>query len=382
MGVCIPEELGGAGADFVSYMLVLEEISRADAGIGVTVAVHSSAATVPILALRNRGAEGRARPAARTRGEDRRVRADRVGRRLRRALAPHQGRAQTATAGGSPARSSGSRAGASAAPSSSSRARRSTGASRASSSTAAPRGSRVTKEDEDRACTRRSTVDLVLDGVEVAGDRMLGEEGKGFTIAMATLDGGRIGIAAQAVGIAQAAFDAACAYALERQQFGKRIAEFRRSRASSPTWRRRSTRHGCSCSARRGCATRGARTARRARRRSSSRRARAPADRRGDPDPRRLRLHDRVPGRALLPRREDHGDLRGHERDPAARDRAIGARPRRARRLRYDDRKRTNRFGSTGSTPGAATRARRASATARGSRRRICASRPTARWTS
>ena len=55
---------------------------------------------------------------------------------------------------------------------------------------------------------------------------MLGEEGKGFSIAMATLDGGRIGIAAQAVGIAQAAFDAARAYALERQQFGKRIAEF------------------------------------------------------------------------------------------------------------------------------------------------------------
>src|SRR3712207_9333640 len=42
MGVCIPEELGGAGADFVSYVLVLEELSRADAGVGVTVAVHRS----------------------------------------------------------------------------------------------------------------------------------------------------------------------------------------------------------------------------------------------------------------------------------------------------------------------------------------------------
>jgi alkylation response protein AidB-like acyl-CoA dehydrogenase len=54
----------------------------------------------------------------------------------------------------------------------------------------------------------------------------LHEEGKGFNVAMATLDGGRIGIAAQAVGIAQAAYDAARAYALERRQFGKRIAEF------------------------------------------------------------------------------------------------------------------------------------------------------------
>src|SRR5438094_1585208 len=49
LGVCIPEELGGAGADFLSYILVLEEISRADAGIGVTIAVHTSAATLPIL---------------------------------------------------------------------------------------------------------------------------------------------------------------------------------------------------------------------------------------------------------------------------------------------------------------------------------------------
>src|SRR5215470_19116040 len=49
MGVCVPEELGGAGADFVAYVLVLEELSRADASVGVTVAVHTSATTLPIL---------------------------------------------------------------------------------------------------------------------------------------------------------------------------------------------------------------------------------------------------------------------------------------------------------------------------------------------
>jgi alkylation response protein AidB-like acyl-CoA dehydrogenase len=49
MGVCIPDEYGGAGADFLSYVLVLEELSRADAGVGVTVAVHTSAVTLPIL---------------------------------------------------------------------------------------------------------------------------------------------------------------------------------------------------------------------------------------------------------------------------------------------------------------------------------------------
>src|SRR5207237_4480300 len=57
----------------------------------------------------------------------------------------------------------------------------------------------------------------------------------------------------------------------------------------------------------------------------------AAADGRGDPDPRRLRLHEGVPRRALLPRREDHRDLRGDERDPAARDRALDPWPPRAR---------------------------------------------------
>src|SRR5216110_3759805 len=50
MGVCVPEEYGGAGADFLSYVLVLEELSRADAGVGVTVAVHTSAVALPLLA--------------------------------------------------------------------------------------------------------------------------------------------------------------------------------------------------------------------------------------------------------------------------------------------------------------------------------------------
>src|ERR671937_2110711 len=51
MGVCIPEAYGGAGADFVSYILLIEELSRADAGVGVTVAVHTSAVTLPLLAF-------------------------------------------------------------------------------------------------------------------------------------------------------------------------------------------------------------------------------------------------------------------------------------------------------------------------------------------
>src|SRR5688572_21499366 len=49
MGVCVPQEFGGAGMDFLSYVLAVEELSRADAGVGVTLAVHTSASTLPIL---------------------------------------------------------------------------------------------------------------------------------------------------------------------------------------------------------------------------------------------------------------------------------------------------------------------------------------------
>jgi alkylation response protein AidB-like acyl-CoA dehydrogenase len=64
MGVCVPEEYGGAGADFVSYILVLEELSRADAGVGVTVAVHTSACTLPWVAA---SVSGTAREMSKTR---------------------------------------------------------------------------------------------------------------------------------------------------------------------------------------------------------------------------------------------------------------------------------------------------------------------------
>ncbi|HET9234321.1 MAG TPA: acyl-CoA dehydrogenase family protein, partial [Candidatus Eisenbacteria bacterium] len=70
-----------------------------------------------------------------------------------------------------------------------------------------------------------STCSLFFANVRVPAENLLGPEGKGFSIALATLDGGRIGIAAQALGIAQAALDAATRYALERKTFGRPIAE-------------------------------------------------------------------------------------------------------------------------------------------------------------
>jgi butyryl-CoA dehydrogenase len=84
---------------------------------------------------------------------------------------------------------------------------------------------RVTREEEKLGLNSSSTADLVVEA-EVPDDRLLGEENRGFRIAMSTLDGGRIGIGAQAVGIAQAAYDVARAYALERHAFGQRIGDF------------------------------------------------------------------------------------------------------------------------------------------------------------
>ncbi|WP_433205038.1 acyl-CoA dehydrogenase family protein [Dactylosporangium sp. CS-047395] len=74
---------------------------------------------------------------------------------------------------------------------------------------------------------RSSTVaQVVFDGAVVPADRLIGEDGRGFKIALSALDGGRLGIAACAVGLAQAALDYAAGYAREREQFGKPIAEF------------------------------------------------------------------------------------------------------------------------------------------------------------
>jgi len=227
MGVCVPEELGGAGADFVSYVLVLEELSRADAGVGVTVAVHTSAATLPIVTFGTDEQKARFVPPL-ARGEV-------IG-----AFAltePGSGSdagslRTTATREGDAWRISGTK-------------QWCTNGSHASTfllfartdpETEGPRGVsaflldaehvEVTREEEKLGLHSSSTADLRLDGAIVDDERMLHEERKGFVVAMATLDGGRIGIAAQAVGIAQAALDTARGYALEREQFGTRIADF------------------------------------------------------------------------------------------------------------------------------------------------------------
>ena len=227
MGACIPEEYGGAGADFLSYILVLEELSRADAGVGVTVAVHTSAVTLPIL---NFGTdEQRARfvpPLAR--GEHlgsfalTEAEAGSDAGALRTKAEPN-GQGWTIT-GAKQWITNGDHAGtfllfARTDPDT-------PGAGGVSAFVLDAEHVRITRTEEKLGLNSSVTNDIVVEGAEVGRDRLLHEEGKGFTVAMATLDGGRIGIAAQALGIAQAAYDFARNYSLERRQFGKRIAEF------------------------------------------------------------------------------------------------------------------------------------------------------------
>jgi alkylation response protein AidB-like acyl-CoA dehydrogenase len=85
---------------------------------------------------------------------------------------------------------------------------------------------RVTRDEEKLGLNSSVTNDIVVEDARVDRDRLLHELNRGFRVAMQTLDGGRIGIAAQAVGIAQAAFDVAREYAKERHAFGRRIGEF------------------------------------------------------------------------------------------------------------------------------------------------------------
>jgi alkylation response protein AidB-like acyl-CoA dehydrogenase len=217
MGVCVPEEHGGAGADFLSYVLVLEELSRADAGVGVTVAVHTSAGTLPLLAHGD---------------------SEQIGRLVPPLAQGHELAAFALTESGS-----GSDAGAMLTRASedarlTGTKQWTTNGSHAHTFIVFARdperpsafvvrrgaaGFRVTREEEKMGLNSSSTADLSFE--DTPGER-LGAQGAGLRIAFQTLDAGRIGIAAQAVGIAQAALDVASNYARERHAFGRPIAGF------------------------------------------------------------------------------------------------------------------------------------------------------------
>ncbi len=226
MGLCVPEEYGGAGSDFLSYCLLIEEISRADAGVGVTLAVHTSAGTLPILMF---GTEEQKRrwipPLARgdrigcfaltepETGSDAaaiRTRAERVDGGY--SVSGHKQWVTNGRVAGTMilfARvEGGTREGVT-----------------AFVVSMDAEGISFGKHAEKMGVISATTDDVLLEDVFVPEENRLGEEGKGLRVALGTLDTGRIGIAAQAVGIAEAAFRYAADYAAERTTFGKPIAE-------------------------------------------------------------------------------------------------------------------------------------------------------------
>jgi alkylation response protein AidB-like acyl-CoA dehydrogenase len=228
-GIIFPEEYGGAGADYLSYAIAVEELSRVCASTGVTLSAHTSLAANPIYLFGSKeqkekflapmargeklGAFGLTEPSAGSDAGGTRTTAVReadgwllngtkifitnggdaevyvVLARTDKDAQKHHGISAFIVEKGTPGFSFG-------------------------------------KKEKKMGIRSSPTMELVFDKCRIPADNLLGEVGHGFKIAMKTLDGGRIGIASQALGIAQGALDAAVAYARERKQFDTPIARF------------------------------------------------------------------------------------------------------------------------------------------------------------
>ena len=228
-GMIIPEQFAGAGADYISYAIAVEELSRVCASTGVTLSAHLSLCANPIytfggdqqkqrylvplaegsklgafaLTEPSAGSDaGGTKTTAVLDGEEWLVNGSKifttnggdadtyiVFARTDKEAEKHHGISAFILEKGTPGFSFG-------------------------------------KKEKKMGIRSSPTLELVFENCRIAKENLLGEEGQGFRIAMKTLDGGRIGIAAQALGIAQGALDATVAYSKERKQFDTPIAAF------------------------------------------------------------------------------------------------------------------------------------------------------------
>jgi butyryl-CoA dehydrogenase len=228
MGMPYPEEVGGAGTDYVSYRIALEEVSRGCASTGTIMTAHTTLATWPVFTFG-------------TQAQKDKYLADMAsGRRLGAFALTEPAAGTDAGAGtctavlkGDSYVLNGSKMFISNAPyaevyivfAKTDPERGTMGMSAFIVEKDTP-GFSVGEAEHKLGIRGSTTSPLCFTNCHVPTDALLGGEGHGFKIAMKTLDRGRIGIAAQAVGIAQAALDASRAYAKERVQFGKPIAAF------------------------------------------------------------------------------------------------------------------------------------------------------------
>jgi acyl-CoA dehydrogenase len=226
LGVTVPEEHGGAGLDHTTLCLVVEELARHDPGLSVAVAVHAGLTVAPIkshgtpeqqarllppLASGEQlGAYALTEPDAGSDTASIRLRAERDGDDW----VLHGTKTWITNGGFADAIVVFARTGG-------------PGAAGVSAFLArAGDGLTVSKEIPKLGLHTSSTAELSFDGLRVPDADRLGDEGAGLKVALATLDGGRITIAAQACGIARAALDLATSYAREREAFGGPIARF------------------------------------------------------------------------------------------------------------------------------------------------------------
>jgi butyryl-CoA dehydrogenase len=227
-GVYVPEELGGAGMDMIGYCVAIEEISKVCASTGVILSVNNSLVCDPLLRYADEAQKREfLRPLA-------------AGEKLGCFALTEPGAGSDAGALRTRARrdgdayvldgdkvfiTNGTHADVALVFAATDPEQKTRGISCFVVPTDAP-GFRRGHHEYKLGVQASGTTQLYFDGMRVPAAWRLGAEGEGFKIAMSTLDGGRIGIAAQAVGIAQGAFEAALKYAQERQQFGQPIANF------------------------------------------------------------------------------------------------------------------------------------------------------------
>ncbi len=228
-GIVFPEEYGGAGADYISYAIAVEELSRVCASTGVTLSAHLSLGANPIFLFgteeqkqkyltplakgETMGAFGLTEPSAGSDAGGTKTTAMREGNEYilngTKIFITNAGDAETYVV----------------------MARTDKEAQKHHGISAfivekGMKGFSFGKKEKKMGIRSSPTMELVFENCHVPAENLLGKEGEGFKVAMKTLDGGRIGIASQALGIAQGALEQAVNYAKERKQFDTPIAKF------------------------------------------------------------------------------------------------------------------------------------------------------------
>ncbi|MBN1886067.1 MAG: acyl-CoA dehydrogenase [Candidatus Krumholzibacteriota bacterium] len=232
LGMTLPEEYGGVGFGATSLVLVLEEISRVCASTAVTLSVHNSLTNAAILKYGSEELRGRYLPplaSGEILGAYALTEPD-AGSDVAAVRTSAERRGDEYVLNGTKIFiSTGDKAGAVIVFARTDPAHRTRGMT-AFVVEPSFEGFAVGKKEDKMGLRASTTVELVFEDCRVPATNVLGEVGEGIQIALALLDGGRIGIAAQSLGIAQAALDEAVLFARERRQFNTRIADFQATR--------------------------------------------------------------------------------------------------------------------------------------------------------